>query len=114
MKTYTKENAKDYTIVAKEQDMFEEHIVVIELSVNKDMEKENILDAIRLASIDYCKSKAGRQTFSHNCNNFNYADFDMDVTNEFCHKYGIHKKEKNTDGTEVLLDTTLVFEEDLV
>lgn len=96
-----------------ETDFWKKTFVDIELLVNEDMEYEQVLEAIRLSSVDYCRTDIGKKVFEHNCEQFNYLDFEFYVDNTFCMKYGIKKTKLNIENIEVDANTTLVFEEDI-
>lgn len=79
-----------------------------------DMSSEDVLEAMKKASIDYCCTEEGKETFHHNCKNFNIGDFDLHVPNTICLKYGIQKI-TNDDITVDTIDfnTQLVTESDI-
>lgn len=72
-------------------------------------EKFNLEEAVKKAATDYCLTKEGRKTYDYNCSWFNWADFDLNVPNSFCEKYGFRKV---TDGT--LSDIIVNWDDHLV
>ena len=86
-------------ITAVERDGFD----IRTLTVSFEVPDENfdILSAISKAVADYIKTDAGRQTYEHNCECFNLADFNTSVPNEFCEKYGFKKIDSLTQDIEI-------------
>lgn len=87
------------------------------INARHEMTTEDVIDAIRKASTEYCQTEEGRKVYSGNCHNFNIGDFDAYVTNELCQKYGIQKVESNTasyfmDFNEQLVNETDILEEE--
>lgn len=44
--------------------------------------------AVKAASTDYCKTEAGKVVYKHNCRCFNWADFEGNIPDYICEKYG--------------------------
>ena len=77
------------TINAIERDGFEVRVLSILFDVpDKDFD---LLKAAKLAATEYCKTAKGKRTYEYNCSQFNWADFEMSIPNEFCEKYGFKK-----------------------
>ena len=64
---------------------------------------------VRKAATDYCLTEKGRAIYDYNCSCFNWADFEMNVPNEFCERYGFKKI-----NTGILGDITVDWDEHLV
>jgi hypothetical protein len=74
------------TVVAIERDGFDIRTLTLQFDVpSKDFDLES---AVKNAATDYCKTTQGKAVYQYNCNYFNWADFAMNVSNEFCEKYG--------------------------
>lgn len=94
------------TIIAIERDGLEIRVLSIMFDVpDKDFD---LLQAAKSAATDYCKTAGGKRTYEHNCSQFNWADFEMSIPNEFCEKYGFKKVES------VLADIIVDWDEHLV
>ena len=61
-----------------------------QLSVSDYDSKEDVLQRIRDAAKEYCNTKNGRDTFTRNCNCFNYGDFFTFVPEKILHRHGIY------------------------
>lgn len=79
------------------------------INAQDHMSSEDVLEAIKNASIEYCNTEEGKETFLGNCGCFNIGDFDACVPDEICQKYGITKDHSN-DITTFNMD----FNEQLV
>lgn len=76
-------------VTAIERDGFEVRTITILFEVpSKDF---NLIKAVKLAATDYCMSPEGKKVYMYNCSQFNWADFESSVPNEFCEKYGFKK-----------------------
>lgn len=77
------------TLVLTDQDGLDtkQHIINIKTSLPND----KILPAIMAASKDYLNTPEGRQTWEDNNYSFNFGDFDIYVSNEFCLPHGIRR-----------------------
>lgn len=105
---------KPVIVQAIEHDGLKTRQIAIELKVRPDMKQDDILNAIKQASLEYCLTKEGKDTYSYNCNNFNYGDFSTYVPNDICTKYGICKANIETDTFSVIFDEQLVSETDVL
>lgn len=105
---------KPVIIQAVEHDGFDTRHITIELNVQENMNRDDVLEAMKKASMEYCRTKEGKETYEGNCNNFNYGDFSAYVPNSICIKYGIQKADVNTAIFSVIFDTQLVSETDVL
>lgn len=81
------------TICAIERDGLDIRILSISIHVQKDKikTKEDVIHAIKAACNEYIHTYEGQKTYEHNCNNFNWADFDVHVPNSICRRHGFAK-----------------------
>lgn len=94
------------TITAIERDGLDVRTLTLIFEVpTKDFD---LITAVKNAATDYCKTEDGMKIYKYNCRYFNWADFAMNVTNEFCEKYGF----KMVDN--VLADFEVDWDEQLV
>lgn len=96
------------TVIAVERD----ELCMRELTLQFDVPSKDfdLVNAVCKAATDYCNTEQGRKTFEHNCNSFNWSDFDMYVPQEFCERYGFRKLDVVLFYIEVNLDDELVDE----
>lgn len=80
-----------YLIPAYEQDGMNIRICCLLINAKDGMTLDDVVEAIKKASTEYCTTPEGRKTYEGNCGNFNYGDFDAYVSNSICKKYGISK-----------------------
>lgn len=66
--------------------------------------------AVQKACTEYVKTEEGKRIYSYNCQNFNWADFDMNVPEDICKKHGFRKLE----GQKTEMDFTVNWDEHLV
>lgn len=103
------------TIVAIERDGFNIRTLILTFNVlSKDFD---LITAIKKAATDYCNTEDGRKIYEYNCGCFNYADFAMNVTNDFCKKYGFEMidtlcENEEVDWDEQLVDNTKIVNEE--
>lgn len=71
-------------------------------------EEFDLLAAAKAAAEDFCKTLEGQMIYSYNCDYFDWSDFAMYVSNDFCTKHGFRKVE------DVLPDEVVEWEEQLV
>ena len=98
------------TIVAIERDGFDVNTLTLQFEVPS--EDFDLIAAIKSAAMDYCQTEIGRKTYSYNCGYFNWADFAMSVSNEFCEKYGFKILDSVCEDVVVDWDEQLVDEID--
>lgn len=97
-------------IVATEQDGLD--VITLVMLFEVPNEEFDLEDAVRKASVDYCKTKDGADVFEENCNCFNWGDFYTYVPNSFCEKYGFSII-KSFETIDVYFDEQLVSETNL-
>lgn len=94
------------TIVAIERDGFDVNTLTLQFEVpSVDFD---LITAIKNAATDYCQTEIGKKTYSYNCGYFNWADFAMSVSNEFCEKYGFKMLDAVCEDVIVDWDEQLV------
>lgn len=74
----------------------------------------NVIEAVRKACTEYCKTEEGRKTYIGNCDNFNWGDFEAYVPNDICGKYGIRKIDSFMCEDELDFNEQLVDEEEVL
>lgn len=74
------------TVIVKEQDGMD--IKSYPIHIRTSLPNDKIIPAIKAAAQDYLNTPEGRKTWEENCSNFNYGDFDLNVSNEFCIPHG--------------------------
>lgn len=99
------------TITAFEQDGFNRRILVLVFDVPN--EAFDLEAAVRAASVEYCRTEEGKDTYEGNCHCFNWADFDMYVPDEICEKHGFKKVRTESAEEFVNWDEQLVQDEDV-
>lgn len=98
-----------FTLVATERDGLEIRAISIDIDAQDGMRKSDVIEAVKSACTEYCKTREGFNTYDGNCNSFNYGDFEAYVPNEICEKYGIKKV-----GDDRVAIENLEFDEQLV
>lgn len=94
------------TVVAIERDGLDVRVLSLQFDVpNAEFD---LKDAIRKASTDYCKTPDGKIIYEYNCSYFNWADFAMNVPQEFCERYGFKIIDTVVSDIEVDWDEQLV------
>ena len=88
------------------------NLVGYQLSVSDYDSKEDVLQRIRDAAKEYCNTKNGRDTFTRNCNCFNYGDFFTFVPEKILHRHGIYLA-ATIEIIDVCFDEQLVLESDI-
>ena len=83
-----------------------------QLSVSNSDSKEDVLQRIRDAAKEYCNTKNGRDTFTRNCNCFNYGDFFIFVPEKILRRHGIYQA-AIIETIDVCFDEQLVLESDI-
>lgn len=97
-------------IVAVERDGFNVKTLTVAFEVPD--EQFNLLEAIKKASTDYCKTPAGICTKEYTCGAFNLGDFEQNVDNSFCEKYGFKKIDARLSDIEIDWDHQFIDEDD--
>lgn len=95
------------TVVAIERDGLDFRTLTILFEVPN--EHFNLEYWARKAATDYCLTEKGRAIYDYNCSWFNWADFEMNVPNEFCERYGFKKI-----NTGIVSDIIVDWDEQLV
>jgi len=93
-------------IVAIERDGLDVRAMVITFDVPS--KEFDIVAAVKAAATDYCMTEDGAKVYEYNCRQFNWADFEANVPNEFCEKYGFKKVDSLLGNLEVDWDEHLV------
>lgn len=100
------------TIVAIERDGLD--IRTLNMTFEVPNEQFDLIGAIKKAATDYCKTEMGKQVYAYNCHYFNWADFEMNVPDEFCEKHGFKRIYSNLSDLEVNWDEDLVDETEIL
>lgn len=112
---------KHITIIATEFGVenhgLENRTAVYEFLVDSAMTSDDVLEAIKKASTEYCQTENGKRTYIGNCNNFNIGDFDMCSGTEdmkrICKKYGLYSVEHTSETITMDFNMELVNEYDI-
>ncbi len=81
-------------------------------------ESFDLMSAVRDAVTDFCMTEEGRKIYEYNCRCFNWADFEANVTNEFCEKHGFSRvldtymADEIVDWDEQLADDSVLDDEE--
>ncbi len=67
----------------------------------------DIRSAVEKAVCDYLCTPEGKRVYDYNCESFNWGDFEANVPNEICQKYGFEKIEPVANILEVDWDEQL-------
>lgn len=95
------------SITAIERDGFNVRTLTVECEVpNKDF---NLLDAIKLACSSFIKTEEGKAVYEYNCGCFNLADFQVNVPNSICEKFGFRKISEAYSEDDIDWDEDLVI-----
>ncbi len=98
------------TIVATEHDDdMDTRSLVINIRILDESQASSfdIRSAVRKAVHEYLCTKEGKAIYDYNCGGFNWADFEPNVPNEICRKYGFEKIESCRNDLEVDWDEHL-------
>lgn len=95
-------------LTAAEHDGLKRRTISMLFKINKDMTEQELIQACKSAAIEFANTKLGRETYSHNCECFNWADFDIHVPNHICRKYGFEKE------TDYIICPSVEWDEQLV
>lgn len=99
------------TVVAIEHDGLDIRVLTLQFDVPS--EDFDLRDAVCKASTDYCKTQDGKKIYEYNCSYFNWADFAINVPQEFCERHGFKKIDSATSDIEVDLDEQLVDDSEI-
>ena len=97
-----------HIITAIKQDGLETKILNITLETND--ENIDIINACKEATREYIATEEGLNIYTHNCECFNWADFEMYVPNEICEHHGFSKLHTETYNTQVDWNEQLIDE----
>lgn len=98
------------TVVAIERDGLDIRTLTLCFDIpSKDFD---LITAVKNAAMDYCQTEIGKQVYEYNCSYFNWADFAMNVSNEFCEKYGFKMLDAVCEDVIVDWDEQLVDDVD--
>lgn len=98
------------SVILRDQDGLNVHIS--ELIIRTGLPDNEIIPAIMAASEDYLNTPEGRRVWEDNCHNFNFGDFDVNVSNKFCTPHGFYRVDQEMDSfIEVDFDTQLAAPE---
>ncbi len=97
------------TIVATEHDGPDVRALAINIRIldKNGAASFDARSAVRKAVHEYLCTKKGKAVYDYNCGGFNWADFESNVPNRICRKYGFEKIESCTDDLEVSWDEQL-------
>ena len=84
-------------MVLRDQDGLDVH--TSELIIRTELSDDEILPAIMAASKDYLDTPEGRKVWENNCHNFNFGDFDVNVSNKFCIPHGFYRVDQEMDSS---------------
>lgn len=102
------------TIVATEHDGLDVRVLAINARViDGDPQTFDLKGAVRKAVHEFLCTKEGKTTYDYNCGSFNWADFESEVPNEICRRYGFEKLESAVSDVEVDWDEHLADDEAL-
>lgn len=102
------------TIMATEHDGSNTRNIAINLNIlDENPGNFDIKDAVRKAVHEYLCTEEGRKTYDYNCGCFNWADFETNVPNEICRRYGFKKIKLFTDTIDVDWDEQLADDDAL-
>lgn len=68
----------------------------------------DLVEAVRKAATDFINTPAGRSIYENHIFQFSWADFDANVPQEFCEKYGFRKIDPVAPTIEIDLHEPLV------
>ena len=111
---------KNVNIMVVERDGTETRSFVLRLGVNETIlttDEQSIRQAVVKACTDFVKTDKGKELYDYNCGSFNWADFESEVPNALCEKYGFVKRDTaecsfDVDWDEYLVDDTELGEEE--
>lgn len=98
------------SVILRDQDGL--NVRISELIIRTWLSDDEIIPAIMAASKDYLNTPEGREVWEHNCHNFNFGDFDTNVSNKFCTPHGFYRVDQEMDSSmEVDFNTQLATPE---
>lgn len=80
-----------FTFVAVDENGDYQYNFGINLDAEDGMKPDEIEEAIKKASVEFCRTETGRRIYDRNGGSFTYEDFSRYVPNDICKKYGIEK-----------------------
>lgn len=103
------------TIVATQRDGTDTRTLTLTIRrmLNGDPRTFDAKGAVREAVHEYLCTKDGKAVYDHNCESFNWADFESDVPNEICRRHGFEKIESSVSEIQVDWDEHLADDEAL-
>lgn len=107
------ENTKRMNIIVVEHDGLESRSFVLNFVITdaKITDTDSLRDAVRKACTEYAQTEEGKKTLDYNCGCFNWADFEANVPQDICEKYGFRIDNSNIIFGEVNWDEHLVDDE---
>lgn len=103
------------TIVAIEHDGLKTRAMTINIKILNETTADtfDIIKAVKYAVHDYLCTNEGWNVYLANCHNFNWADVNDHLPNEFCREYGFEKIDCEFSDIEVDWDEHLADDENL-
>lgn len=99
------------TVVATERDGLDIRVLTLQFNVpNEDFDLRN---AVCKAATDYCKTPDGKRIYEYNSLDFNWADFAVNVPQEFCERYGFQIIDSTAPDIEVDWNEQLVDDSEI-
>lgn len=86
-------------IILKDQDGMD--IALTALLLETEDNTTDMRASVKSACEEYLSTPEGRETYEHNCRNFNWGDFILYVPNEICRKHGFTKIDTFTQDGEI-------------
>lgn len=85
-------------------------IIDIKIFDKKIKTLDDVKNAVMKACTEYINTEIGKKTYEYNCECFNWADFESEVPNEICRKYGFEKESMPVADEFVDWDEQLIIE----
>ena len=107
---------KNVNITVTEHDGMDTRCFVLRLGIDEaalEPNKDSIREAVIKACTEYVQTEEGKKTYEYNCGCFNWADFESEVPNSICEKYGFAKRNSSDESFEVDWDEHLVDDAEL-
>jgi len=98
----TKDSMRFVMLVLDDQDGLD--VVTYTINIMTALPDDEIIPAVRAAAQDYLNTPEGRKIYETNGCAFNYGDFDLYVTNDFCTKHGFYRDVKDIPNPCVIKD----------
>lgn len=103
---------KQKFLILSDRDGTDEEYHIIK--VNTDLNRDELLEAMKAASTEFVKTKAGKKLYEYNCESFNYGDLIESVPDRICKKHGFEiMKEINEEIYKDGFNTHLVDDNEL-